>query len=179
MIDFNFFLFKNESDLLDRIDKIANIIIAAFTLGFSIYIYIKTTTTDNKKHKSGKKIEFLKTIILERNMSYFFDFHEQILSFLQTFQNRTISDPDKITISVFLTDEASKYRSKFYDLLLPIDRDLYTKIKSNSDNLTDTLVLKINDTHINYLDSNNFQNEIEDIIINSRNDSLSLIFNFE
>lgn len=179
MIDFNFFLFQNGSDLLDRIDKIANIIIAFFTLGFSVYIYIKTSNTDNKKHKSDKKIEFLKTIILERNMSYFFDFHEQVLSFLLTFKNRTISNSDKITISILLTDEASKYRSKFYDLLLPFDRDLYIKIKDNSDNLIDTLVLKINDVQINYLDNNNFPIEIENFIINNRNDSLSLIFNFQ
>lgn len=179
MIDINFFLFKNESDLLDRIDKVANIIIAFFTLGFSVYIYIKTSTVDIKKHKSDKKIEFLKTIILERNMSYFFDFHENILSFLLTFKNRTISNNDKITISIFLTDEAAKYRSKFYDLLLPFDRDLYTHIKNNSDNLTDILVLKINDTQINYLDINNFENEIENFIIDNRNDSLSSIFNFQ
>ena len=112
-------------------------------------------------------------------MSYFFDFHEQILSFLLTFKNRTITNSDKITISVLLTDEATKYRTKFYDLLLPFDRGLYTKIKDNSDILIDSLVRKINDVNINYLDASNFENDIESFIINNRNDSLSSIFNFE
>lgn len=178
MLNFSFYLFENETDLLDRIDKIATIIIAIFTLAFSVFIFLNTRNTENKKYRSEKKIEFLKTIILERNISYFFNFHEQILSFLSTFKGRVISDSDKITISVLLTDEVAKYRHKFYDLLLPFDKDLYLKIKTNSDLLLDNLVFKINDSQINYLADANFQNEIENYIIDSRNDSLSRLFNF-
>lgn len=178
MVDINFYLFKNESDLLDTVDKIANVIIAAFTLGFSIYIYLKTQKNDDKKHKTDKKIEFLKTIILERNISYFFDFHEQVLNFLASFENRTISNSDRITISVLLTDEAAKYRTKFYDLLLPFDRNLYLKIKTNADELIDELVIRINDPQVNNLSAANFQNQIENFLVANRNDSLSSIFNF-
>lgn len=172
---FRFYLFENETDLLDKIDKISNIIIASFTLIFSIYIWYISRNKEKKVELTTRKVDFLKTIVLDNNLIYFFQFHEQILSFLEGFKGRTISDSDRSTINLFMIDELSKFRLKFFDLILPIDKTLYNTIKDNSDSLIDDLTIKIFDLTFNHFDHQNFETSISNLIVETRNKSLEAI----
>ena len=70
-----FYLFENEADLLDRFDKISNIIFAFLTFCFSIWIFIHTIGSDNKKEIKSQKLDFLKSLLLEANSNHFFYFY--------------------------------------------------------------------------------------------------------
>jgi hypothetical protein len=174
-----FYLFENQTDLLDKVDKIANIIIASFTLIFSIYIFWVTKNKEEKNNESTRKIDFLKTIVLDNNLVYFFNFHEQISSFLESFKNRQITNQDRVTINILLIEELTKYRIKFYDLILPLDRNLYSQIKTNSDTLIDELTVKIFDTSVDYLNSQNFETHIMECIMKKRTESLKALYDFK
>lgn len=172
---FKFYLFENETDLLDKVDKISNIIIATFTLGFSIYIWYVSQHKEKKNEHTSRKVDFLKSIVLDNNLVYFFQFHDQILTFLESFKGRTISNSDRSTISLLMIDELSRYRLRFYDLILPIDRKLYETLKNSSDTLIDDLTIKIFDTTFDHFNIQNFENSISNLIIETRNKSLEAI----
>ena len=155
-----FYLFENETDLLDKVDKISNIIIATFTLLFSAYIWYISQQKEKKNEHTSRKVDFLKSIVLDNNLVYFFNFHDQILSFLESYKGRVISDNERSIINVLMIDELTRYRLKFYDLILPIDRMLYESLKNSSDTLIDELTVKIFDTTINHFEVNNFENSI-------------------
>jgi hypothetical protein len=172
---FKFYLFENETDLLDKVDKISNIIIATFTLIFSIYIWYISQHKEKKTEHTSRKVDFLKSIVLDNNLIYFFQFHDQILAFLESFKDRTINDSDRSTINILMIDELTKYRLKFYDIILPIDRNLYDTLKNDSDTLIDNLTHKIFDITIDHFDTRNFENSISNLIIETRNKSLEAI----
>ncbi|MGZ9677348.1 hypothetical protein [Flavobacterium sp. GNP001] len=172
---FKLYLFENEADLLDKVDKISNIIIATFTLMFSIYIWHISNHKEKKIGHTSRKVDFLKSIVLDNNLIYFFQFHDQILTFLESFKGRIISDSDRTTISVLMIDELSKYRLRFYDLILPIDRKLYETLKNSSDTLIDDLTNKIFDITIDHFSAPNFEGSISNLIIETRNKSLEAI----
>ena len=52
----NLYLFKNQSDLLDTLSKISDIVIAILTLLFSIFVFYFTFLKEKKNIKYDKKI---------------------------------------------------------------------------------------------------------------------------
>lgn len=171
---FNLYLFENESDFLDRIDKISNIIFAISTFILTIYIFIHTNKRDSRKEENLKKIDFLKVLLLENNSDKFLIFYEKILNLILAEKSKTLLDDEKSILIQKINDEHRNFRIKFYDLVLPFNDSIYKNIKDTCDDLVSDITEYIFDQNINYLQENNI-NVIEDKILKSRTEVLKII----
>ena len=138
----NLYLFKNQSDLLDTLSKISDIVIAILTLLFSIFVFYFTFLKEKKNIKYDKKIDFFKTIILS-NMTYLFNFYHQILFISKDLKTREITDAEKMAMNDLMQDELKNFRLNFYDLIITYDNNFYNFIKNESDGLIDILTNNI------------------------------------
>lgn len=172
------YLFENEADLLDRLDKLSNIIFAVSTFLLSIWIFIHTVVRENRKDKKTQKLDFLKSILLENNSVHFFNFYDNSLDFISSQVGLNLSDQDKGAIVELLVEEHRKFRIKFYDLILPFNQEVYNSIKDDTDNLIDNLTIKFFDPNINYFDTNNIS-QLEQSILTSRSAILKTILNIK
>ena len=169
----NLYLFKNQSDLLDTLSKISDIVIAILTLLFSIFVFYFTFLKEKKNIKYDKKIDFFKTIILS-NMTYLFNFYHQILFLSKDLKTREITDAEKMALNDLMQDELKNFRLNFYDLIITYDNNFYNFIKNESDGLIDIITNNIfNDSGPLTL---NYEDKIESPVLFSRQKIILKIF---
>ncbi len=169
-----FYLFENETDLLDRLDKISNIIFAVSTFALSVWIFIHTVAKEKKKDEKVQKLDFLKSLLLENNSIHFFNFYDNILDFIITNVNKTFSEEDKAALIELIIDEHRKYRLKFYDLVLPFNTDIYNSIKRGTDDLIDDITTKVFDADIDYFNELHID-ILEQSVLRTRTETLKTI----
>lgn len=170
----NLYLFKNQSDLLDILSKISDIVIAILTLLFSIFVFYFTFLKEKKNVKYDKKIDFFKTIILS-NMTYLFNFYHQILFISKDLKTREITDAEKMALNDLMQDELKNFRLNFYDLIITYDNNFYNFIKNESDGLIDILTNNIfSDNGVPL--TLNYDDKIESPVLFSRQKIISKIF---
>lgn len=126
--------------------KFATVMIALFNLVFAIYIFIMKDKKEDNNKEADRKINLLKTLVLDYNLKYvysFFDELETILSILK--------DPkaNKVTIEQQIQVLFKGLNEKFIYFLSAVDNNLYNKILRKSDNFRDQLVANIFDEGIN------------------------------
>lgn len=170
------YLFENESDLLDRLDKLSNIIFAISTFFLTIWIFIHSVIRDKKKEKKTQKLDFLKSLLLENNSIHFFYFYDNLLDFITSHTNENLGDEDKGAIIELIIQEHRNFRLKFYDLILPFDQKVYETIKNCTDDLIDDFTNKVFDNQINYFEESRIS-QFEQSILNSRAKTLKTILN--
>lgn len=167
-------MFENESDFLDRWDKISNIIFASCTFILTIFIFYYTNKKDDKKEEKVQKLDFLKVLLLENNSDKFLDFYEQVLNQVISQKNKVLLDSEKAILMELINDEHRSFRLKFYDLILPFNSEIYKKVKDASDDLISEITQNVFDPTINFLDEN-YIDVIERKILQSRTDVLKII----
>lgn len=165
-------------NLLDSIDKIANIIIAIFTLAFSVYIYYFSTKKEDEKELKNRKTDSLKTIILEHNLKKLFSFYELTMNLMNPLTERVHSDEDKEEINNNLQNNLKRLRLEFTDLFLAVDRELYNCIKDSTDLLIDDLTNKMFDEGINLNHKPKFEEEITSSISKSKTETVKYLYEF-
>jgi hypothetical protein len=167
-----------DSNLLDSIDKIANIIIAIFTLAFSVYIFYFSTKKDDEKESKNRKTDSLKTIILEHNLKKLFSFYELTMNLMNPLNERVHSDADKEEINNNLQNNLKELRLEFTDLFLAVDKELYNCIKNSTDLLIDDLTNKMFDEGINLNHKPKFDEEITSSISRSKTETVRYLYEF-
>ena len=173
----NYSLFDSLAKL-DIIDKIANIIIASFTFLFSIYIFIITNKKEDKKESMNRKKDSLKIIILEHNLKNLFDFYNSVSYKMNPLSQRIHSDNEKREINDSLQEDLKKLRLEFTDLLLAVNKDLYSCIKDSTDFLIDNLTNKMFDEGINLSYKPKFDEEIIASISKSKTETVKYLYEF-
>lgn len=175
-----FYLFKEGIDLLETLSKVSTIIIAASSLVFSIFIYIKSSKKETKKGKEdrekefeNKKIEIFKTILLQNNSNHLLGFFDKLFDVIGELNNADIgNDDDKGALIELIKDEHINYRKKFYDIIFGFNEKAYREIKEITDVLIDGLTEKLfEDT----LDLDNFKNYSENKIIECRSKTFKIL----
>ncbi|WP_271407358.1 hypothetical protein [Tenacibaculum soleae] len=168
----------NDSFSLDSFDKIANIIIAIFTLLFSIYIFYITNKKEKEKNSKDRKTDSLKTIILEHNLKNLFSFYENVIIIMQPISERKHTDDEKEDINDNLQNTLKKLRLEFTDLFLAVDKKLYDCIKDSTDLLIDDLTIKMFDDGINLSHKPKFEEEITASISKSKTETVKHLYEF-
>jgi hypothetical protein len=168
----------NDSNLLDSIGKIANIIIALFTLIFSAYIFYFTTKKNEETESKNRKTDSLKTIILEHNLKKLFSFYELTMNLMNPLVERIHSDEDKQDINNNLQNNLTQLRLEFTDLFLAVDKELYNSIKNSADLLIDDLTNKMFDEGINLNHKPKFDEEITSSISKSKTETVKYLYEF-
>jgi len=163
---------------LDNFDKVANIIIAIFTLLFSIYIYYITNKKEKEKNSKDRKTDSLKTIILEHNLKNLFSFYENVINIMQPISEKKHSDDEKEDINDNLQNTLKQLRLEFTDLFLAVDKKLYDCIKDSTDLLIDDLTNKMFDDGINLSHKPKFEEEITASISKSKTETVKYLYEF-
>jgi len=163
---------------LDNIDKIANIVIAVFTLLFTVYIYIISTKKDKENDDKTRKYDSLKTIILEHNLNKLFSFYENVRTIMQPLSEKILSDVEKQSLNESLQNSSTELRLEFTDLFLAVDKKLYEDIKECSDLLIDKLTNNMFDDGINLNHQPKFESKIASVISKSKTSIVKHLYEF-
>lgn len=177
------YLFENQSDLWEYIDKIANVfiafanlIIAGFALVFSGYIFLRTDSKEDQKEKKQRSFDLQKTFLFnETNNNIFFQFYHNVLGLIDNHLIPSMIDSEKMILNNLILDEHIKFRTFFYGILASINDPLYEKFKNETDILIDIISNKIFDD-INNVNFDNLKDEIKELIIRERNQKLQVLF---
>lgn len=163
---------------LDIACKIATVVIAVVNVGLVIYIFVKNSKRDSSHKEKERKINLLKTVVLDYGMEHFYRFFEKIEQESEKLKNRTIDASAKQAINKALLDFGKTLEHKFTDLFLGIDQRLYETIKQETDNLLDGFTESIFNENINIYTDDNFNDLIINKIIYSKTQIIKTLFSY-
>ncbi len=135
--------------ILDIAFKTATICIAGFNAFFAVKIFKLKDKKDETEKEKDRKIQLLKTLVLDHNLKNYHLIFEKIENELSKLQTPNLSDIDKQEMDSRIGNHFIELRSKFYDSLLAIDDSLYERIKMKSDALQTLFTETIFDQGVN------------------------------
>lgn len=167
------------TDWLDVIYKIAMILIASANVSFAFYIFRSKNKKDDHIHEKNRKIGLLKSLILDYNMKYLYDFFDNIDTETQALKTKDLSNEDKKIINDKIIDYGKNLRQKFIDTLLAIDKKLYTELLSFSDELIDNLTETIFNEGINLSHQPMYDEKINKLVTETKTSIIETLFGYK
>lgn len=132
--------------ILDVFYKIAMIFIAAFNAWFAYTIHKLKNKKEDDFKEADRKIALLKTLILDYNLKFVYEFFNNLEAHLSGLNER---EADKRAIESHIQADFKRLNEKFVNLLSAVDRKLYDKILDISDSCRDKLVTNIGNEGVN------------------------------
>lgn len=168
----------NFLSLLDIAFKTATIFIAGFNAYFAVKIFKLKTEKDENEKERDRKIQLLKTLVLDHSLTHFHTFFESLEDSLHDLQTPDLTDSQKE-----ITDENNanlfiRLRSKFYDSLLAVDETLYEEIRNDADNLQSHLTDTIFDGGVNLSHLPKYDELISQKLTTAKTNILKKLFNY-
>ena len=168
----------NWMSILDIAFKSATICIAGFNALFAVKIFRLKNEIDDTEKERDRKIQLLKTLVLDHNLKNYHSILESIEFQLSSLQKLGISDEDKKVIDTKIGDLFIQLRSKFYDSLLAIDDTLYESIKTKADDLQTYLTDTIFDAGINLAYQPKYDELITQKLTTTKTEIIKTIFSY-
>lgn len=186
----------NSFSISDAAD-IANVIVAAFTLGLAYYVFVYQREKDKKdkaeserKEQANKvetlqlqeqniKLQWFKELIVQPHLSDINSFYLSLHSLESKITTNTLTEEKKHELIEFIKSMQSELRRKFVDVLHGVNKQLYESVISNLDNLIDEITTTIFNDGYNLTHKPTYEKEIGSKITYSRNDLLSKIYNYK
>jgi hypothetical protein len=163
---------------LDNIYKVAMVIIAGTNVFFAHKFFnFKNNKEDNDKEKD-RKINWLKTLILDHNLKHFYVFFEQIEIELLKLNTSNLTDSDKQVIDENNAELFINIRRKFTDIFLVVDKIIYNDVMKSFDSLQSKLTETIFNQGINLAYKPKFEDEIMSKVCATKTEIISKIFNY-
>lgn len=136
--------YEEIKEILDFIVKPATVFIALANLYFVIKFFNLKNATDEREKERDRKLQLLKTLVLDNGLKHFYNFFDEIESEYSTLLTKTaISDADRKLIEKNVSDKFITLRRKFLDMFLGVDKSLYKDVLEEVDllqqGLTDAL----------------------------------------
>jgi hypothetical protein len=169
---------QETTNYLDIAFKVATISIAIFNAIFAIKIFNLKTEQDKIDKNRDRKIQLLKTLILDHNFKNFYSIFDEIEDELIKLKETNLSDDKKSIIDSNLSELFIKLRRKFYDSLLAIETPLYDEIKKQSDELQSHFSLTIFDPGINLSHIPKYDDLINEKLINTKTAIIKELFGY-
>lgn len=163
---------------LDTISKIANIVIAGFSLMFTVYIFHHQRKNNNIKNADSRRRDAFQTIILSHNLGCLFTYYNSVQTKANILSCQDLTDIDKENLNGDLQDELKNVRLKFIDLLLAVDVDLYNNVKDELDVLLDSLTESMFDAGINLQHPPMFEEKISGVILRNKTNVVRLLYDY-
>ena len=165
---------------LEQVCMIATIIIAILNVGIVVYIFLKNYNKDNDNNESNRKISLLKTLVLDYNMMFFYQFFDEISIETDKLKRPNVSLETKNNINKNLNDViATKLRQRFTDTLLAINRSLYIDVLAETDLLIDSFTESIFDDGVNLSHVPKFEELISKKISESKTKIIKILFDYK
>jgi hypothetical protein len=165
-------------DFLDVTFKSATILIALFNAYFAIMIFKVKNKKDDLEKERDRKLQLLKTLILDHSFKNFYETLEEIELELLKLKQPNLSVLNKQVIDSNIQTLFIKLRHKFYDSLLAIEESLYEKIKNKCDELQSHISLTIFDQGVNLSHEPKFDDLISEKLINTRSNIIKILFDY-
>lgn len=163
-------------EYLDIAFKTATILIAFFNAIFAIKIFLVKTKKDDADKERDRKIQLLKTLILDHNLKNFYDLFDKIEIELIKLKQAGLSMDDKSKIEENLSELFISVRRKFYDSLLAVDLTLYEGIKSKIDAFQADLTNAVFDPGVNLSYPPKYDEVINEKLTLTKTDILKKLF---
>lgn len=168
-----------ESSLIDNVAKMATILIALANIFFAYRIFeFKDRKEDDQKERE-RKMQMLKTLILDHSLKDLFTFFDEISSELRILKNNSLSVQEKIQIDLKIQEKIVNVRRKFIDLLIAIDNTLYDSILKSLDLLQEHITKSLFDEGINLSHEPKYNEIIEVKLTSVRTDIIKSLFNYK
>ncbi len=170
---------SNQTDILDIIFKVAAIVIALFNIVITYYIFSLNQQNSDVSKEQERKMKLLKTLILDQNLKFLYDFIDQLELNLNILTNSVVSQNEKENL-IEETDELFiMIRRKFVDTLLAVDNSLYSNILSKFDELQGKLYENIFNNGLNLTDKAMYNTTILKPITEAKTEILKFLFNYK
>ena len=158
IIDFLYRLIINYGmDILDISCKIATIIIAGANLYFV-----------HKFHKTIKKQNMIKSLILDYSMKHFYSFFDDITTETEKLKERNLTADEKSIINDQIIKYERDFENRFITLLLVVDEELYKSIKTSTDKMIDKFTEAIFDEGINLYNDDQYNSRIKTPMLSTK-----------
>ena len=163
-------------DFLDIVFKSATIIIALTNIGFAFYVYKIKTDKDDKDKERDRRINWMKSLVLDHTLKQFYEFCNDIEVELKKLNNIELDDSFRAKVNDNLADKFIDLRQKFIFPFLAVDEKIYDKIIINTDFLQDFLTNEIFESSNDFTDSNIYKELIQDSIADFKVKVLNILF---
>lgn len=163
-------------DWLDVVYKIAMILIAFFNAWFAFTIHKSKNKKEDHFKEADRKIALLKTLILDYNLKFVYDFFDDLELHLNELKKE---DADKRKIESDIQADFKRLNEKFINLLSAVDNELYGKILQIGDNCRDQLVSNIGDAGVNLYVESQYANLIKKPYEYVKKEMLKVLFNYK
>ena len=162
--------------ILDVVYKIAMILIAAFNAWFAYTIHKLKNKKEDDFKEADRKIALLKTLILDYNLKFVYEFFDNLEAHLSGLNERKA---DKRAIESHIQADFKRLNEKFVNLLSAVDRKLYDKILDISDSCRDKLVTNIGNEGVNLYVEAQYKNLIKKPYDGIKRTILSELFGYK
>lgn len=163
---------------LDILSKVATVLIAALNLFFAIKFFQFKTKKDDADKENDRRIQWLKSLILDHNLKHFYEFFEMLDIELYKLKQNGLSDENKKEIDSKIAEQFIFLRRKFIDILLAVDSELYEFFITSSDDLQDHFTNAIFDQGINLAHQSKFDEVISEKLMKTKTEFIKKLFNY-
>lgn len=136
----------NSTGWVEWIFNIATLIIAIVGLIISIVVFRKSRKDNEVQNNSTRKLELMKTLILDQNMSKFYDIFNRLFQCAEKLKNKTCN---KEEVEEGIQSTLKELNENILLLFVAIDNTLYVSLLDESDRCRDSIVTSIGDEGIN------------------------------
>jgi hypothetical protein len=171
-------LIEPQNESLKFWSDVATIFIAIANLGLTIFIFTIKNRKDDVEKEKDRKIELLKTLVLDHNLNKFYSFFDELDIELLKLKNSGLLDKEKANILENTDELFIELSRKFTDTLLAIDKSLYDSIMDCNDELQKTINDAVGNEGINLTFQPKFDEEITQKVTRHKTEILHKLFQY-
>lgn len=164
--------------LLDPISKIATIVIAAFNIGVTFYIFTRNSKKNEAEKEQDRKLQLFKTLVLDHNLKEFYLFYTNLDSTLQKLKVSALSESERQVIIDESDSHFINLSRNFIDSLLAVDNQLYDTVLNCADEFQGELNHSISDKGIVLSHQPKFDEVITQKLTRSKTEILTILYNY-
>lgn len=166
------------TDYLDIVFKSATVLIAAINVSFAIRIFRVKSKKDDTDKERDRRIQQLKTLVLDHNLKHFYDFFDKIEVELAALKQSNLTDEQKKDIDDKVGDHFIAVRRKFTDTLLSVDQSLYDSTLDLTDKLQEYLSSSMFDAGVNLSHAPKYDEIINEKLTTTKTDIIRKLFSY-
>jgi hypothetical protein len=169
---------EQSPDYLDIAFKSATICIALFNAYFVIKIFRVKNKNDECEKERDRKIQLLKTLVLDHNLKNFYSIFDEIEDELLKLKQANLLIQNKKNIDSNIQNMFINLRRKFYNPLLAVEDDLFVNIEQKCDELQSHFSLTIFDAGINLSHLPKYDDLINEKLIETKTNIIKTLFSY-
>lgn len=164
---------------LDNSCKMATVLIALANILWIIYVFFQNRKNTDEKDERLRKLSLLKTLVLDYNMKAFYDYFADINVIVSDLKQNNLSDDQKKAINNAIIERERQFENDFLDVLLAINRNLYTQLQTFADEMVDQFTNSIFDPGINLYVDEKFNDLIKTKQIETKREMIKALFSYK